>query len=206
MLKTHQDLLSGQDILSLHIPSLEELEGPELHRQLNRDAAVRSMRYASCSEYACTTVLSQFCDYLPVAGENFQVQFPGSAKVFDWALKGAIVEYHPITLSHEFESHGAYDRVLNVARRMPQGEREKLFDALTEEAERRYVRERREAIAHVFSVERERPEVIVAFSPEDFYRKVVRRFAKDRRDLPDIREFEREFKRLCHRAPRCRRG
>jgi hypothetical protein len=133
-------------------------------------------------------------DYRPVEGITYEIPVGpnkyGHMRTIDFLVKDTLVEFHPVRIWRsgrhfgDFKSRDEWRDFLNEYRRCPRRERAEFKAETMRQLEECYTEKRRRVIYE--NPELHGKELIVATSPEDFYDKVMRRFAPD---VPPLDEF-----------------
>lgn len=153
------------------------------------------LRFDSKSEFACGAMLECYVpNFELIMGQTLQIKI-GKAHSIDFMINGVFFEYHPIVFDREFDSRGALYAVENVARELQRQNKTHLknilLDAIHDELKSKYFRRRRlllDLCLHKNS------DLIVAYSPRDFYRSVLKRFGTS---LPKETDALHEFQKIC---------
>lgn len=149
--------------------------------------------YCSLSEAAFGALLERFIsDFKVVEGLTFQVPM-GNGRSVDFQIDGVLIEYHQVRLAPkrgtygDFRSWREYAQYAKTARHLIRHKQrwQTFAKQVQEKLALNYYQRRKQMIA-------ENPfyrsaELIVATSREDFYRKVILRFAPEK--APGLDEF-----------------
>jgi hypothetical protein len=151
----------------------------------------RPVEFDSLSEKVCAALLERYVPgWRAIMGET--VQIPVDSKRIDFKVKQTWVEYHPISHSHEWDNRRAFYHLQETLRRFPLHAQKAVWGALREEFETKYYRRRR-ALLDLTGHQRE--PLIVAHSPVDFYRQVLKPLGQ----CPlNEKAFLREWSRLIN--------
>lgn len=134
---------------------------------------VGHLRFASASEYACARLLEQHCAWKAFPGNTFQI--PVGRCFFDFRIGNCLVEYHPISLRHEFLRPEALNLILSAAKDLGKDKRAQLLEAVAGEFKAQYEK-RRSQVASAHQTYKS-CEVICCVSPVEFIEQVVHRHA-----------------------------
>lgn len=161
---------------------------------------VGQLRFASASEYACAKLLERHCEFKAYPGSTFQV--PVGRCFFDFRIGNCLVEYHPISLRHEFLRPEALNLILSAARDLGKDKRAQLLKAVAEEFRAQYEK-RRSQVASAHPTYKN-CEVICCVSPEEFIDKVVHRHATGA--IAATEDLLLEFRRFHQEGKKASRG
>lgn len=131
--------------------------------------------FHSLSEFACAKMLEKYARWEAIQGATFQIKIGNTS--FDFLIGNTLVEYHPISLKHEF-SKDNLSEILSAMHKMKKSNRDKIFAALKNEFATQYTKRRRQVAAA--SVNHANLNVLCVFSPEEFIQKVIFRFSSPR--------------------------
>jgi len=133
-------------------------------------------------------MLQRYCDWKPLPGTTFQI--PVGRTFFDFRLGGILIEYHPISLKHEFLTD-ALHHILSASRFLDKDKKAKLLEAVAGEFEVQYAKRRAQvAAAHPVYKDLE----VVCLSSQEQFASFIQTFAI--RPAPAHEELCREFRRL----------
>lgn len=162
------------------------------------------VHYCSRSEAACGALMERFIPgFLVKEGETFQVELGkslrGRAFQADFMVNGVIVEYHPPRFYREGNRFGDFDNAREYfeyqkhMRSLHTSEQKARFkEHVRDELADKYHHRRRVIIDR--NAELRGSELIVATTAEDFFQKVITRFAKGA--LPSEEQFAEMFRKI----------
>lgn len=154
---------------------------------------VDQIKFDSASEYACACLLEKYTNWEAHPGATLQI--PIGRCVFDFKVGNTLIEYHPISLKHEFLTD-ALSEILSVARFVSKDKKAEMLEAIAGEFKAQYIKRRGQvASAHPTY---QACEVLCVFSQEEFVDKVLRRFSPNR--LGATTEYCAEFRKLCRES------
>lgn len=130
---------------------------------------VDQIKFDSASEYACASLLEKYTKWEAYPGATLQI--PVGRCVFDFKVGNTLVEYHPISLKHEFLTDALHE-ILSVARFVSKDKKADLLEAIAGEFRAQYIKRRGQtAAAHPVY---QHCDVLCVFSPEEFVDRVLR--------------------------------
>lgn len=129
------------------------------------------------------------------------VQIPIGRCIFDFRVENTLIEYHPISLRHEFLTSGL-NKILSATDRLRRDDRMRVLDALADEFQAQYSRRRSQIVAAHPSYSH--LEVLCVFSQEEFARSVVQRFSPSCE--VGVKALAGEFRSLLRSVYRKRQG
>ena len=142
------------------------------------------MGYCSLSEAVLGVLLERFIEGFKVQfRENFQVPI-GNGRSVDFCINGVLVEYHPVRLRAEKRRHGdfgsrgeyfRFSRQLKKIGKRKKHARNEFLSKTKHHLTRKYFSKRRHFIDQTPALRGF--ELVVASTLEEFYQKVIRRFA-----------------------------
>jgi len=153
--------------------------------------------YCSLSEAALAACLELYVPgFKPIEGETYQIPI-GNGRTVDFCLNDVLIEYHePVlkALPHKLGDFGSMENYVSFLRELRKAghdkyRKPKTLSAWRERLADNYYCKRREMLnaSHEF----QDTELIVAHCREDFYQKVILRFAPA--PMPSLVEFEEKF-------------
>lgn len=113
-------------------------------------------------------------------GQTFQVGV-GHNKVIDFYVNGVFVEYHPINLKFEFDNPIALRRILDGTRKIDNHAKREIIEGIKMELAEKYYRRRKFLVTLAAGKD---AELICCYDPEEFCKKVIRRFGDNPPKLP----------------------
>jgi len=161
-------------------------------------------RFCSRSEAACGRMLEKYVpNFRIVEGESFQipigVSHKGHIRTVDFKIGNTLIEYHPPRLWHtkssigDFKDRDEVDEYRQVMRSKKfTREDKRAYKGVMEKRLSENYREKRGAQLKEGRLYRE-AELTVAASPEEFYDRVIKRFARG--TAPSKEQFLTEFKK-----------
>lgn len=150
---------------------------------------VDQIQFDSASEYACAFLLEKYTPWQAHPGATLQI--PIGRCTFDFLIGNTLVEYHPISLKHEFLT-GALHEILSVARFVTKEKKAELLEAIAGEFKAQYAKRRGQvAAAHPVY---QHCNVVCVFSPEEFIDVVLKRHANQ--PIQSTKDLCLEFRRL----------
>jgi len=139
--------------------------------------------FASKSEYACGMLLERYVRGFELKnGQTFQVGV-GHSKVIDFYVNGVFVEYHPINLKFEFDNPVALRKILDGIRRINNHSKQEIVEGIKLELAEKYYRRRKFLVTMAAGKD---AELICCDSPEEFCKKVIKRFGESTPKLPAL--------------------
>lgn len=146
--------------------------------------------FSSYSEYAAGVLLEKYIPNFEIRpGQTFQVPI-GHGKSCDFFVNGVFVEYHPCTISHEFDDRQALRKFHDALRHVKDHIRQDIISAIADELSEKYYIRRKFLVSMHGGKD---AELIVAKSATELYRQVIKRFSDG---APKEAEFVREFRQL----------
>jgi hypothetical protein len=160
---------------------------------------VEHIKFDSASEYACACLLEKYTKWEAHPGATLQI--PIGRCSYDFLVGNTLVEYHPISLKHEFITDALSD-ILSAARFITKDKKAELLSSIADEFRAQYIKRRGQvASAHPTY---QHCEVVCVFSPEEFIDKVLRPHATC--GLGATKDLALEFRALLRGANKGRRG
>lgn len=156
---------------------------------------VDQIKFDSASEYACACLLEKYTSWVAIPGATLQI--PIGRCTFDFLIGNTLVEYHPISLKHEFITDALSD-ILSAARFVGKDKKAEMLEAIAGEFKAQYIKRRGQvASAHPTY---QNCEVLCVFSQEEFVDKVLRRFSPNRLEATTVHCAE--LRKLCRESKR----
>lgn len=154
---------------------------------------VDQIKFDSASEYACAALLEKYTPWEAHPGASLQI--PIGRCFFDFKVGNALVEYHPISLKHEFLTEALHE-ILSVARFVSKDRKAELLEAIAGEFKAQYTKRRGQvAAAHPVY---QHCDVLCVFDPEEFIDKVLRPAAG--KPIGATKDLCLEFRKLLREA------
>lgn len=150
---------------------------------------VDQIKFDSASEYACAYLLEKYTTWQAYPGATLQI--PIGRCLFDFKVGSTLVEYHPISLKHEFLTEALSD-ILSAARFLTKDKRAELLESIAGELRAQYVKRRGQVVSAHPSYQH--CDLVCVFSPEDFVTHVLRRFAPN--TIGATKDLCLEFRKL----------
>lgn len=170
-----------------------DIEGYRLPR-----VPVEHITFDSASEYACACLLEKYTKWEAHPGATLQI--PIGRCYYDFLIGNTLVEYHPISLKHEFLTDALSD-ILSAARHITKDKKAELLSSIADEFKAQYIKRRGQvASAHPTY---QHCEVLCVFSPEEFIDKVLRKHAN--KHIGPTKDLALEFRKLLREANKGRR-
>jgi hypothetical protein len=128
------------------------------------------------------------------------LQIPIGRCFFDFKVGNTLVEYHPISLKHEFLTDALHE-ILSVARFVSKDKKAELLEAIAGEFKAQYIKRRGQvAAAHPVY---QHCDVVCVFSQEEFVDKVLKPAAG--KPIGATKDLALEFRTLLREANKGRR-
>jgi len=158
-----------------------------------------NIKFCSSHEYACVKLLEKYSKWIAIEGQTYNIQI--GKCTFDFLHFGRIIEYHGTSLRCNLSTN-LLKKIRPVLKRMPRKDREIILNALSDEVNSQYKKQRKR-IASAHS-QYANCRVICVFSPEEFVDRIISplRTTENKSRTKLLREFEsfrREYISLCKR-------
>jgi hypothetical protein len=159
---------------------------------------LHSIEFDSAAEYACAVMLERHLNWEAIPAVTFHI--PVGRCIFDFRVNNTLIEYHPISLRHEFLTDALHD-ILSAARFLKRDKRADLLESVADEFKAQYIKRRGQIAAA--DPQTKSCNLICTFSPEEFVTQALERLSQG--TLKPTKDLCAEFRQIVREVSRRRR-